>query len=107
MSRLWSNSSELDGYPSAPGFQKHSTTSAAGAQRIKPHVESLEDVVLSLLRVHGPMTDFELQAKAEAEGIRSLLRPRRARLTEKGEIADAKFKRPAPSGVSVTVWRLA
>jgi len=53
------------------------------------------------------MTDFELQAKAEAEGIRSLLRPRRAQLTEKGEIADAKFKRPAPSGVSVTVWRLA
>lgn len=93
-------------YPYQPGRVHGSRTSAAGAERIKPKSESLEDFVLSVLRVAGEqgLTDFAIQDLATKEGITSLLRPRRAQLTARGEVRDSGMKRAAPSGVSATVW---
>ena len=78
MSRMWSNNATLTGgYPAKghPGYVRNSSSSKAAADSIRDKSESLEDVVRSLLRGAGEegLTDFELQAKAEREGITSLL----------------------------------
>jgi hypothetical protein len=102
-SKTWSDAV----YPDRPGHVFGSPASKAGAERIRSKAESLEDVVRSLLTVHGNLTDFELQEHARKEGILSLLRPRRATLTARGDVVDSGIKRPSPSGVMVTAWRLA
>jgi hypothetical protein len=107
MSRFWSNAPSLtNAYPSSPGHVFGSATSRAGAERIKHKSESLEEFVLSVLRVAGDRgaTDFELQDAAAREGITSLLRPRRATLLARGDIVPSGRKRPSPTGIPVMVW---
>ncbi len=109
MSRMWSNAPSLDQYPHKPGHVFGSNPSREAAQRIKRHSDTLEEFVLSVLRVAGErgLTDFQIQDLAAKEGIVSLLRPRRAQLTARGEVKDSGMKREAPSGLLVTVWVLA
>jgi len=106
MSRLDRSTWADTTYPVVPGHVFASKTSRAGAERIKRSSESLEQFVLSVLTVAGAngLTDFEVQALADREGITSLLRPRRATLLARGDIIDSGRKRPAPSGLWVTVW---
>ena len=106
MSRLDKLSWADTTYPVVPGHVFASATSRAGAERIKSHAETLEEFVLSVLTVAGDrgLSDFEIQDAASREGITSLLRPRRATLLARGDIIDSGRRRPAPSGLAVTVW---
>ena len=107
MSRLDKLSWADTTYPAKdhPGYVRASATSRAGAERIKSHAETLEDFVLSVLRVsRDGLTDFEIQALAAREGITSLLRPRRATLLARGDIVPSGRKRLSPAGMTVMVW---
>lgn len=77
-----------------------SHTAAANARR---HAETDRELVLRLLRTHGPMTDFEIAALAGR--AQTSLGVRRGSLVKLGLVEWAGTTRPAPSGSPARVWR--
>jgi hypothetical protein len=70
-----------DEYPAA---QRHSATSIAAAEQIKPKVLTLRELVYLCIRDSGPVTDAEIQELLEMDG--STERPRRVELLRAGRI---------------------
>lgn len=94
---------QLDFIADAP-CQSHSETSRAAAQQIGPHLNRLQDMVLTFLRQRGAYgaTDEEIQ---EALALNpSTQRPRRIELVAKGLALDLGPKRKTRSGRMASVW---
>lgn len=87
-----------------PPYQRHSDTSRAAAEAIKPKRVSLRQRVLDAIRTNGlyGMTDEEIQA---ATGISpNTARPRRVELVAAGLVVDLGERRPTASGKMSVVW---
>lgn len=78
-------------------------TSHIAATNARRHTETDRELVLRLLRTHGPMTDFEIAARAGR--AQTSLGVRRGDLVKLGLVEYAGFARPAPSGSPARVWR--
>ena len=79
------------------------TTSHQAAATARTHTESDRELVLRLLRQHGPLTDFEIAAFAGRQ--QTSLGVRRGDLCKVGLVRYAGFTRPAPSGAAARVWQ--
>lgn len=65
--------------------------------------ETDRDLVLRLLRDHGPMTDFELAALVNRQP--TSLGCRRKQLCDLGLVEYAGYTRPTTTGASARVWQ--
>ena len=82
-----------------PPAQKHSPTSVAAAESIKPHAETMRQRVFECLKV--PATDQEL---AERLGLAdNSVRPRRIELHQAGLVQPVGQKRTKSNRMAV-VW---
>lgn len=79
-------------------------TSHAAARRVAPKAQRDRDRVLAVLRVGGPMTDFEIAAALR--GQQTSLGVRRGELVKAGLVEWAGTHRPSPSGSPARVWRV-
>lgn len=87
-----------------PPYQRHSDTSRAAAQAIKPCTGAMRQAVYDYLVQHGPSTDEEMQ-----EGIPmppSTQRPRRCELVAQGLVEDSRERRKTRAGKKAVVWRI-
>lgn len=88
-----------------PPAQRHSPTSVAAAEEIKPAAATLRQAVLEFLCLCGSdgATDEEMQT---ALGMNpSTQRPRRVELCEQGLAYDSNRKRLTKSGRQAVVWQ--
>ena len=92
------------GHPGMPPAQRHSETSVAAAEEIRPHTNRLERQVLDFFRERGEngATDLECQSALKMEP--GTQRARRIALWYRGFIADSKRTAPTPSGRKATIW---
>lgn len=84
--------------------QRHSPTSVAAAEQVKPIAETQRRLVLSILQMAGErgLTDDEIQA---ATGMNpSGARPRRIELVRAGLVRDSGRTRKTRSGREAVVW---
>lgn len=81
--------------------QRHSETSVAAAEAIKPRRYNLRERVLETLTIMGPMTDQELQAAMDLPG--STERPRRVELVRMGLVRECGRRRQQ-NGRMATIW---
>jgi hypothetical protein len=90
-----------------PPFQRHSDTSKAAAEAIKPHVGPMHHAILAYLERWGATgaTDQEMQDYLDLEG--STQRPRRRELQLAKLIEKSGTKRKTESGRAAVVWVLA
>ncbi len=90
-------------------YQRHSPTSRAAAEAIKPHVGPMHAKILGFLRsVDGfdcGATDEEMQRDLEMPA--NTQRPRRRELQTMGLIVDSGTTRATQSGRQAVVWVLA
>jgi hypothetical protein len=84
-----------------PPYVRHSVTSEAAAQAIKPTRVSLQQQVLNCLRVHDA-TDEEIQSVLRLNP--STQRPRRIELVNQGLVVDSGRTRKTKSGRNAVVW---
>lgn len=89
-----------------PAHQKHSPTSRAAAESIKPRVGPMHAQLLEWLMCSGTygLTDEGMQLLGMAQNTQ---RPRRRELQQAGLIADSGRTRPTSSGRQAVVWILA
>ena len=87
-----------------PPHQRHSKTSRAAAESIKPHLNALQARVLGCIQLEPAYgaTDDEIQRMTGMNP--STQRPRRIELLEKGLIRDSGRTRKTKSGRAATVW---
>ena len=87
-----------------PPAQRHSATSKAAAENIKPARPTLRARVLELIRASGSagLTDDQIQSLTGMNP--STQRPRRIELQEAGLIRDSGKTRPTRSKRQATVW---
>lgn len=87
-----------------PPYQKHSETSRAAAEAIKPGLNALQQKVLNIIRLEPSWgaTDEEIQMMANMNP--STQRPRRIELMNKGLIRDSGKTRATKSGRRAVVW---
>ncbi len=87
-----------------PPYQRHSSTSKAAAERIRPASSRLRDLVKQTIRNHPEgMTDEEI---ATTLGLNpSTARPRRIELVQRGEVVEVG-QRKGRSGRAMTVWQV-
>jgi len=95
----------MEGYDLPPA-QRHSATSIAAAESIKPQQSRLHKLVLEkLAKSRFGETDESLM---QLTGLpANTLRPRRRELQLKGKIKDSGQTRATVSGRQATVWRIA
>ena len=85
-------------------YQKHSETSKAAADEIKPSAGTQRHTLYGWLYEHGPATDEQMQ-----DGIpmtANAQRPRRVELVRMGLVRDSGEKRKTRSGRSAVVWEV-
>lgn len=89
-----------------PPAQRHSVTSVAAAQEIKPTATTLRARVYEFLKAQGERgaTDEEMQLGLPMAA--STQRPRRVELVKAGLIGDSRLTRKTSSGRSATVWKV-
>ena len=85
--------------------QKHSPTSLAAAESIKPRVGPMHRLVLEHLSFFAGATDEELQG--DLDMLANTQRPRRRELQLWGLIVDSGKTRATRSGRQAVVWVLA
>lgn len=85
-----------------PAYQRHSLTSLAAAEAIKPSVTALQARVLAYIKLLGGATDEELQRGLQLNP--STQRPRRIELVEKGMVRDSGRTRKTASGRNAVIW---
>lgn len=87
-----------------PPAQRHSETSQAAAEAIKPRVEIDRARILAEIKRSGVLgrTDGELQEQLGMNG--SSQRPRRIELLDAGLIRDSGRTRKSASGRQCVVW---
>lgn len=90
-----------------PPYQKHSPTSRAAAEAIKPALNALQSRVLAVIRLEPSWgaTDEDICTVTGLKG--STVRPRRIELCEKGLIKDSGKTRATKRGRQATVWTVA
>lgn len=95
--------SQMDLFKAGAPFQRHSETSRASAEAVKPCAATLREKVFELIRYTGSygLTDIEIQKGLGMEG--STQRPRRIELLRAGRIRQ-NGKRRTPSGREAAVW---
>jgi len=93
-------------YHGEPPAQKHSETSVAAAESMKPTAESRRQEVLRFLKKRGPYgaTDEEGQLALKMEG--NTYRPRRIELVAAGLVVESPEKRKTTTGRFATVWKV-
>lgn len=79
-------------------------TSHQAAADARPHAGNDRDLVLGILRQHGPLTDFEIAAIAGRQ--QTSLGCRRKDLCRLGLVEWAGTTRPSPSGSPARVWQV-
>lgn len=87
-----------------PPCQRHSDTSRAAAEAIKPCTGAMRQAVYNYLLRNGPATDEEMQ-----EGIpmsQNGQRPRRCELVAAGLVEDSRERRKTRAGKKAVVWRI-
>lgn len=97
MNDLW------DDLPDPPA-QRHSDTSRAAAEDIKPKAETLRARVYWFIQSRGTVgaTDDEVQRHLPMDP--STQRPRRVELVNAGLVVDSGRRRPTASGKQAAVW---
>lgn len=87
-----------------PPAQRHSETSKAAAEAIKPRVEIYRERILAEIKRSGALgrTDGELQEQLAMNG--STQRPRRIELVDAGLVKDSGRTRKSASGRACVVW---
>lgn len=88
-----------------PPYQKHSPTSRAAAEAIKPKIGPLHRAIMEHLRAFGGSTDEELQENLII--AQNTQRPRRRELQQAGLVIDSGRTRATRSGRQAVVWTLA
>lgn len=90
-----------------PPAQRHSETSIAAAEAIKPRVEIYRERILAEIKRSGALgrTDGELQEQLAMNG--STQRPRRIELVDAGLVKDSGRTRKSASGRACVVWVVA
>ncbi len=89
-------------------YQRHSETSRAAAESIKPHRGPMHEKILRLLKMMDEWdgaTDEQMQAALKMK--ESTQRPRRRELQLWGDVIDSGKTRPTASGRMAVVWKLA
>lgn len=87
-----------------PPAQRHSATSRAAGEAIKPKASSLRELVFTCVASRGELgaTDEEI---IEQLGLSpSTARPRRVELWQAGRLLDSERTRKTRSGREATVW---
>lgn len=79
-------------------------TSHQAAARARHTAEDDRQLVLTILREHGPLTDFEIAELAGRQ--QTSLGVRRGELVKVGLVEYAGITRPSPSGSPARVWRI-
>jgi hypothetical protein len=87
-----------------PEHQKHSPTSKAAAEAIKPKIGPMHTMIRNFLRVCGSATDEEMQRVLNIPA--NTQRPRRRELQVTGLIIDSGKTRATRSGRQAVVWVL-
>jgi len=82
--------------------QRHSDTSTAAAEAIKPDTSTLRTLVFNFIRNAGGATDEEIQIALDMNP--STERPRRVELVNAGRVADSGERRKTKSGRKAVVW---
>jgi hypothetical protein len=93
--------------PRQPPAQRHSETSVAAAESIRPFMNALQQKVLDYLRECGTKgaTDEE---GIEVTGLcQNTYRPRRIELCDMGLVVKSWDTRPTRSGRAAVVWKVA
>ena len=87
-----------------PPAQRHSETSIAAAEAIKPRVEIYRERILAEIKRSGALgrTDGELQEQLNMNG--STQRPRRIELVDAGLVKNSGRTRKSASGRACVVW---
>jgi hypothetical protein len=87
-----------------PPRQRHSETSAAAADAIRPKSATLREKVHSFLLTRGEMgaTDEEIQDLLRMPA--STERPRRVELVAMGLVKESRTRRTTRSGRAASVW---
>lgn len=89
--------------PVSPPYVKHSKTSQAAAEAIKPHLGRLEAQVYRYIRAKGEWGSTDEEGILLTALAGNTYRPRRIRLAELGYI-ETVGKRPTRSGRQAEVW---
>jgi hypothetical protein len=84
-----------------PPYQRHSDTSKAAAEKIKPVLGRLQQLVFISIE-SWPATDEELCLRLPISA--NTVRPRRRELQQMGLIRDSGRRRPTISGRYAVVW---
>ena len=95
-------------FDSLPAHQKHSPTSKAAAEAIKPRIGPMHEKILRVLRMMDEWngaTDEQMQNALKMPA--NTQRPRRRELQLWGYIIDSGTTRPTQSGRQAVVWKLA
>jgi hypothetical protein len=87
-----------------PPRQRHSETSGAAANAIRPRSTTLREKVLDFLRTRGDAgaTDEEIQDWLKMPA--STERPRRIELVAMGLVKESRTRRTTRSGRAASVW---
>lgn len=85
-----------------PAHQKHSPTSKAAAEAIKPRIGPMHRQILGFIRAWGPATDEQMQHYIDMPA--NTQRPRRRELQLAGLIEDSGKTRQTKSGRAAVVW---
>ncbi len=92
-------------FQEAPPAQRHSVTSVAAAEAIKPTAAILRQRVYDHITASGGCTDNEGIIATGIAG--STWRPRRTELVADGSVRDSGKTRKTESGRSAVVWEVA
>ena len=89
----------------SPPAQRHSDTSVAAAEAIKPKAASLREQVYQHILKKSDwdgVTDEEISENLEISG--NTIRPRRVELVAEGRVVDSGMRRKTRSGRMAAVW---
>lgn len=87
-----------------PPYQRHSATSRAAAEAIKPHLGPMHLKIQAYLMGRAGATDEEMQLDLKMNG--STQRPRRIDMIRWGLVIDSGKTRATKSGRQAVVWML-
>ena len=110
MSAKWERQPDLFSVPRARWSNPETSKAAAASIPLKS-ITQTQERVLALLRIHGPLSDEQLEeifedcwpASASPQGVRS----RRGELRRKGLIVDSGRRGTTKYGRSCVVWKVA
>jgi hypothetical protein len=97
---------DLFDWTPTPAHQRHSPTSKAAAESIKPRVGPLHRLILDMLAMGGAgATDEQMQCILNMPA--NTQRPRRRELQQAGLVVDSGITWATTSGRKAVVWTLA